>query len=1305
MPKPREYFRDYPYAVRLMQRRFALTVALSLIAVSMVCNIAHATDYTVTDSTSFYNAIQSIDNAPTSSDRIIISNSFTMSQQVLAITTTGSLTIVGNNNTINGNGAYRPFFIESGNVTLQNLTITDAQAHGGNGGNGGGGGGLGAGAAIFVDTNGNVSIQNVNFTSNAAIGGSGGNYTGADGGGGGLGGNAGVNQGGGGGLYGAGGTASNENSGGGGGGELGNGGSNIGSTYSSGGGGGGAGTTAAGGNTSTTTGGTAGGAQGGAGGSGSNGNGQDAVAAGGGGGGGASISGNGGNGALFGGGGSAGVTGSSGGNGGDFGGGGGAGQNGGDHGGNGGFGGGGGSAYSGTGGNGGFGAGAGGGATGGTAGFGGGSSGSRFGTPTGGGGAAFGGAIFVRQGGSISIVDSTSFSGNTVSAGGSSGTGAAGSTDGNDIFLMRGTTTSFNISSGQTMTFSPVLGNNDGTVQPGAAIDKIGAGTLVLTGNSTLSGTTYVEAGTLQINGSVGPFITVSASATLSGTSTTLNQTITSSGHVLLTENGTSSYNINNVHGAGDFTKDGAGTLSLSGTAFYTGGTNVAAGTLVGDTTSLKRTFTDSGNITFNQSSDGTFAGSITGTGSVSILGGHNVFFTGTNSYSGGTNVAGGTLAGDTTNLQGTFTDSGNITFNQSTDGTFTGSITGTGSVTIAGTGNVFFSGTNSYSGGTIISSGTLTILSSGNYSGIVGSGGLDFSAPGTSTLSGNNTYFGATTVNAGTLVVNSTLAGPMTVNSGGTLMGVGTVGDTTISTGGTIYPGIVGAPLTINGSFTQSTGTTYSAEVSPTDSDKIIVNGHATIQSGTTFNIVLDPGTYTAGTHYVVLTASGGISGTYTNTIMPSPGTGLFFSLIYDPNDIQLIINDPPSASFASFAQTFNQWQVGTALDTISPSATGGMSTLVMQLEGLSSNQIPGALNQLAGDIYPSIASIELQTTTTWLQLISNRLGAKVRVYEPSQGFVVNEKGTSNDPDAEVYLVSYQPSNSAYGAPMRMSFRQATRPLWSAWTQGYGLGGNVASNGNAGALNYGLGGTTFGIDRWLGERTLVGVLGGYAGSSANNVLVPGRSSINGYQVGLYGMHCRDYVYLSNIDAYSNDTYDATRQISIGTINGTAKSNTFSNQWAHYSELGATFTGASVRLQPFGGIQYIYLDQNAFGETGVTPANLNVSQQITNSVRGSAGARLSWLGSIGNVRVIPVVHGRYQREWGDGTRLVTSSFTGAPTVAFNTTGNTLGRDFGLFGLGLTAMITPRTSLYGGYDLQVASRYAANMGSAGFQFRW
>lgn len=79
------------------------------------------------------------------------------------------ITVIGNNNTISGNDLYRPFFVQSGVLSLQDLTITNARAQGGTGG----GGGLGAGAAVFVYSGG-LSVNNVLFTNNSANGGNGG---------------------------------------------------------------------------------------------------------------------------------------------------------------------------------------------------------------------------------------------------------------------------------------------------------------------------------------------------------------------------------------------------------------------------------------------------------------------------------------------------------------------------------------------------------------------------------------------------------------------------------------------------------------------------------------------------------------------------------------------------------------------------------------------------------------------------------------------------------------------------------------------------------------------------------------------------------------------------------------------------------------------------------------------------------------------------------------------------------------------------------------------------------------------------
>ncbi len=139
----------------------------------------------------------------------------------------GNLTITGTgtaNLAISGQNQHRILFVDSGQVTVQGVTLRDGNASGGTGGNfggwanGGGGGGLGAGGAVFVNENGNVVLRNVSLADNSASGGNGGSYSSSSyrpyggGGGGGLGGDGGnagyAGGGGGGGFAGNGGNAS-----------------------------------------------------------------------------------------------------------------------------------------------------------------------------------------------------------------------------------------------------------------------------------------------------------------------------------------------------------------------------------------------------------------------------------------------------------------------------------------------------------------------------------------------------------------------------------------------------------------------------------------------------------------------------------------------------------------------------------------------------------------------------------------------------------------------------------------------------------------------------------------------------------------------------------------------------------------------------------------------------------------------------------------------------------------------------------------------------------------------------------------
>ena len=174
----------------------------------------------------------------------------------------------------------------------------------------------------------------------------------------------------------------------------------------------------------------------------------------------------------------------------------------------------------GNGGNAGFGGGGGGGGgtvggpqgIGGTAGYGGGNGqNGSFDGGRGGGGAGFGGAVFVRDGGSISIVNSQ-FVDNATTGGSGGNNGLAA---GSELFLMSGGVLSFTVDSGQTTTIADSIASDDTPVQ----LEKTGDGLLVLEADNAFTGGVNLDAGTLQVDAAFNAgSVSVGNAAVLAGT-------------------------------------------------------------------------------------------------------------------------------------------------------------------------------------------------------------------------------------------------------------------------------------------------------------------------------------------------------------------------------------------------------------------------------------------------------------------------------------------------------------------------------------------------------------------------------------------------------------------------------------------------------------------------------------------------------------------------------------------------------------------------------------------------------------------
>ncbi|EBR5149197.1 autotransporter-associated beta strand repeat-containing protein [Salmonella enterica] len=342
---------------------------------------------------------------------------------------------------------------------------------------------------------------------------------------------------------------------------------------------------------------------------------------------------------------------------------------------------------------------------------------------------------------------------------------------------------------------------------------KSGDDALTLSGSNTYTGGTLISDGTL-----------VATNVEALGTgSVTDNATL---------ELNTGGDFDNNIGGTGSVVKSGDKTLTLSGANSYTGGTTISGGTLVATNVEALGSGDVTDNAVLELNTGGTFDNVISGSGQVVKSGDETLTLSGANSYTGGTTISGGTLVASNVEALGSGDVTDNATLELNTGGDFDNAISGSGQVVKSGDETLALSGINSYTGGTTISGGTLIasnvealgtgdvtdnavleLNTGGDFANnIGGSGQVVKSGDDALTLSGSNTYTGGTLISDGTLVSTNVEA-----------LGTGSVTDNAVlelNTGGDFDNAISGSgqvvksgdeTLTLSGTNTYTGGTTIS--------------------------------------------------------------------------------------------------------------------------------------------------------------------------------------------------------------------------------------------------------------------------------------------------------------------------------------------------------------------------------------------------------------------------------------------------------------------------------------------------------------
>jgi autotransporter-associated beta strand protein len=727
-------------------------------------------------------------------------------------------------------------------------------------------------------------------------------------------------------------------------------------------------------------------------------------------------------------------------------------------------------------------------------------------------------------------------------------------------------------------------------------------------------------------------------------------------------------------------TGSGSQNWSISSGATLQLGDGIAAdgGTITGN-------IVDNGTFAIDHSDNYTFGGTISGTGGLVQMGTGITTLTGQSSYTGPTAVNAGTLQAGGTNVfaaTSAFTVAAGAKLDLNNFSNTIGSLAGGGNVTLG--------------------SGTLTMGGNNNsttYSGTIsGTGGIVKNGTGNFFVTGTNTYSGPTTINGGIFDVTGaiTSSSSVSINNGATLTGTGLVDpDTiTIASGATLIPGTAGSPgtsLTLNGTLVVQSGAAYVIYLNPTTSTFTTVNGTASLNGAVDANFAT--GSYVSK-KYPILTATGGVSGTFSSLVnfnLPPFATD---SLTYDANDAYLVLL-PGFTAYTGL--NVNQQSVANALTNYFNS-TGGIPASFF---GLS----PNGLTQIDGEVAADAERGSFLMMDQFLELlldpfVDGRSGAGW----PLSGGAATANSFAPDESANLPPDIAQAYAAVLKAPPPPTFNQR----WTAWAAGFGASGTsngdpVIGSTNVTASEYGY---AAGMDYHLTPDTVAGF--GLAGGGTNWSLAQGLGTgrSDDFQAGLYMVTRSGPYYLAGAVAFANH-WMSTNRIALGDqLTASFDGQGFGARLEGGYRYAASFNKVPFGVTPYAAIQWQSFDTPPYSETDLTGGGFGLSYNAMTATdtRSELGARFDAPTMLGAMPLIFRGRVAWAHDWVNAPALG-ASFATLPGTGFTVIGAPLPQNSARTTAGAVLHMTANWSLAAKFDGQFADGTQVYGGSGTLRYTW
>ena len=531
----------------------------------------------------------------------------------------------------------------------------------------------------------------------------------------------------------------------------------------------------------------------------------------------------------------------------------------------------------------------------------------------------------------------------------------------------------------------------------------------------------------------------------------------------------------------------------------------------------------------------------------------------------------------------------------------------------------------------------------------ISGSGTMRQIGNGTTVLSGDSANFsGTTSVEDGALIVDGSLGGTLSVGAA-RLAGSGTVGSITLANGSVISPGHNGVgTLTVAGDLTFNAGSLYEVEVDPAGGgDLINVTGTAYLNNASVEHIGVS-GTYPWYVTRTILTADGGINGTFGS--ITSDYAFLTPGLSYDASNVRMTLlrND---IDFNEVTQSPNQTGVAGAANGL-----GMGNPIYDQIVTMTEAEARAAFDALSGEAYSSEGTAAFNTA----QQLRDVLQARLQVLASG---------------SKIASLAYAPAAGD----------ELTGDAAAVWGQIFGSWGVNDATAAAAKLERRSSGFLGGADKALGAESRVGIALGYSHSDFDvTSLLSSGDSENFHLAGYAGTKFGPLDLGGNV-SYSYGRADARRTVIVGGLTNNLAADYDTHTVQASVEAGFDVDMTEVVLTPFAGLAGTYARTDGFAETG-GPAALVID--ASDNITGTTSLGLRVRREAGHVALTGSTGWRH--AFGDVAPASRVAFASAPAASFIVRGAPVAEDTLAVGAHIDLDLSEATKLTFGYTGEFSS---------------